>query len=136
VADIGRGIDTDERHERVLALLAGIETVKALVHRRLFDRWPLAAISAEVGTSVFALCRLFRRHAGLPLHRYRPRASGPWSGRGAVPLAKRLDPGERGLDFPRRAGLCSPAISTEPRTVATTNKESHGSKEEGEEDDP
>lgn len=94
VADIGRGIDADERYERVLALLSGIrplaapqprpasgradgaetvETVKTLVRRRLFERWPLADIAADVGASVFTLCRLFRRHAGLPLHRYRRR---------------------------------------------------------------
>src|SRR5207247_8940199 len=50
-----------------------VEAAKALIHRRLFDRWPLAGIAAEFGLSVFALCRLFRRHAGLPLHRYRRR---------------------------------------------------------------
>ena len=93
-ADVRRGLDALECHERSLALLAGVrplplaerprrlagrrsrevvEGVKLMLVRRLADPLRLAEIAAEFGLSPFTLCRVFHRHAGLPVHRYRRR---------------------------------------------------------------
>ncbi|HEY3121645.1 MAG TPA: AraC family transcriptional regulator [Vicinamibacteria bacterium] len=94
VADLRRGLDALETHERALALLAGVrplpvatpprggsrrqgretvEAVKLMLLRRLGDPLRLAEIAGHFGLSPFTLCRLFHRHAGLPVHRYRRR---------------------------------------------------------------
>jgi AraC family transcriptional regulator len=94
VADLRRGLDALAAHERAIMLLDGVrplsvaaaprrrephrsrevvEAVKLLLLRRLSEPLRLADIAAEFGLSVFTLCRLFRRHAGLPVHRYRRR---------------------------------------------------------------
>jgi AraC-like DNA-binding protein len=95
VADLRRGLDPLAAHERALMLLARVRptpipppqprrdrpgsreiafAVKLMLLRHLSEPLRLAEIAAEVGgLSVFTLCRLFRRHAGMPLHRYRRR---------------------------------------------------------------
>lgn len=52
---------------------ASAEAVKALLARRFAERLSLDEISDEVELSPFHLCRVFRRHAGMPIHRYRNR---------------------------------------------------------------
>ena len=94
VADLRRGLDRFECHARVMHLLGGIrplasrtrarptraqrhlelaEAVRMLVLRRLGDPLRLADIASSFGTTPFALCRMFVRSVGLPLHRYRRR---------------------------------------------------------------
>jgi AraC family transcriptional regulator len=50
-----------------------VEAVKMLLLRRLGEALPLADIAASFRMTPFALCRMFVRVAGLPLHRYRRR---------------------------------------------------------------
>jgi len=94
VADLKRGLDRFDCHARVLDLLAATrplaarslgdadrwrrhrdvaEAVRLLLLRRLGDPLRLSDIAASFGTTPFALCRLFVRSVGLPLHRYRRR---------------------------------------------------------------
>jgi AraC-like DNA-binding protein len=47
------------------------ESVKELIALRLSERLPLTEVAAEVGWSPFELTRVFRRHTGFPIHRYR-----------------------------------------------------------------
>ena len=45
--------------------------VQALLNRRLGHRLSLADISDAVDVSPYHLCRVFREHTGVPIHRYR-----------------------------------------------------------------
>lgn len=47
------------------------ESVKELIALRLSERLPLTEVASEVGWSPFELSRVFRRHTGIPIHRYR-----------------------------------------------------------------
>ena len=47
--------------------------VRAILNRRLGDPLSLADISDAIGVSPYHLCRMFRRHTGVPIHRYRDR---------------------------------------------------------------
>lgn len=49
------------------------EAVKQVLSRRLTDCLSLGDIADAVAVSPFHLCRIFRRHAGVPIHRYRNR---------------------------------------------------------------
>jgi len=94
VADLRRGLDRFDCHARVADLLAGTrplaarprdgadrsrrhrdvaEAVRLLLLRRLGDSLRLSDIAASFGTTPFALCRMFVRSVGMPLHRYRRR---------------------------------------------------------------
>jgi AraC family transcriptional regulator len=50
-----------------------VEAVRMVLLRRLGEPLRLADIAASSGMTPFALCRIFARVAGLPLHRYRRR---------------------------------------------------------------
>jgi AraC-like DNA-binding protein len=94
VADLQRGLDRFECHARVMHLLDGIqpiasrtgarpagprqhldvvEGVRMVLLQRLGDPLRLPDIARSFGTTPFALCRMFVRSVGLPLHRYRRR---------------------------------------------------------------
>jgi AraC family transcriptional regulator len=94
VADLRNGRDGLEWQSRALDLLPEIrplapapvarprakrreaeiaEAVRMLLLRRLGEPLPLAEIAAAFGITPFTLCRLFARHAGLPVHQYRRR---------------------------------------------------------------
>lgn len=47
------------------------ESVKELIALRISERLPLTEVASEVGWSPFELSRVFRRHTGSPIHRYR-----------------------------------------------------------------
>jgi len=47
--------------------------VQAILNRRLGEPLSLADISKAIGVSAYHLCRMFRRHTGVPIHRYRDR---------------------------------------------------------------
>jgi len=47
--------------------------VQAILNRRLGEPLSLADISKAIGVSPYHLCRVFRRHTGVPIHRYRDR---------------------------------------------------------------
>ena len=49
------------------------EAVKALLADRFAEGLGLSEISDAVELSPFHLCRVFRRHTGVPIHRYRNR---------------------------------------------------------------
>ncbi len=57
-----------ERRQRELAEAACVELARAPQDRR-----SLSGIASSLGTSVFHLCRVFRRHTGSTLHGYRTR---------------------------------------------------------------
>lgn len=66
-----RGVrPTPSRPETTRVRAAFVEAVKELLATRLTERLTLAMIAAHVHVSQFHLCRTFRAHTGLPLHRY------------------------------------------------------------------
>ena len=50
-----------------------VEVVRSEIARAYDRHQPLEELAATVGFSVYHLCRTFRKHTGLPVHRYRNR---------------------------------------------------------------
>ncbi|PYP99213.1 MAG: hypothetical protein DMF82_25595 [Acidobacteria bacterium] len=50
-----------------------VEAVRSEIARAYDRHQPLEELAATVGFSVYHLCRTFRKHTGLPVHRYRNR---------------------------------------------------------------
>jgi AraC family transcriptional regulator len=50
-----------------------VEGVRSEIARAYDRHQPLEELAAGAGCSVYHLCRIFRRHTGLPVHRYRNR---------------------------------------------------------------
>lgn len=67
-ADTSRTPSDTERSRRDLVF-----DVQALLNRRLGRPLSLADISDAVNASPYHLCRVFREHTGVPIHRYRDR---------------------------------------------------------------
>ena|SRR5438552_1129616 len=55
---------TESRHREI------VDTTKIVLASEPAQDWPLSALAKRLSTSPFHLARMFRRYAGMPLHRY------------------------------------------------------------------
>jgi AraC family transcriptional regulator len=55
---------TESRHQDI------VDATKIVLASEPAQDWPLSALAKRMYTSPFHLARVFRRHAGMPLHRY------------------------------------------------------------------
>lgn len=70
-AYVERGLQSHyETREHFRTWQERIDAAKQLMGRRFTSRLLLAEIAAAAGTSVFHLCRIFRRLTGFTVHRY------------------------------------------------------------------
>ena len=65
-----RGALAGPRRTTIKAHAEIAESAKAFMAMRCAERLTIEDVSRHVHVSPFHLCRLFRKHAGLPIHRY------------------------------------------------------------------